>query len=161
MTALRSARAGLLQGLRPGLTAGAIAALVLLLAQAALASIPPASWWLSVGDMRAEDGPAGAPVILHVDRAIRRPFRGEWAVVVRSAETLATSAACPPARGGSGYSPDARLPAPLTLDWWRDGAPCDLPPGRYTLRTCWTIYPAWRVLGDRHLCTGRVPFTLS
>ena len=98
----------------------------------------PASWWLTVDRVAVFDTLVPAEIVLFVDRAIHRPFVGEWSVLVRRFDEGEWTIVCA-ASGVSDYRPDAALPDPLTLDWWTNGQ-CGTPsPGRYLISTIWTI----------------------
>lgn len=100
----------------------------------------PASWWYSVRSVVVFDSVVGADVLMQVDRTIHRPFVGEWSVLVRrqTPDGEGWEIVCV-AHGRSNYRPDARLPDPLTLDWWTAGQ-CPRPPaGRILISTIWTI----------------------
>lgn len=99
----------------------------------------PASRWLHVQSIHVYDAWQGETPYMHVVRDIRRPFAGEWTASVIEVQSLAGLESCPAASGRTAYRTDARLPPELTLSWWRDGKPCDLPPGRYRLVTEWRI----------------------
>jgi hypothetical protein len=104
----------------------------------ALYFLPPASWWLTVGRVTAFDAPAGASVVMEVDRTIRRPFTAEWRVLVRRYTGAGWEVVCT-ANGGGDYRPDAVLPSPLTLNWWTNGQ-CSTPaPGQIMVSTVWRI----------------------
>jgi hypothetical protein len=111
---------------------------VLWLGWVVVTALWPASWWLSVDRKLAFDGPAGAPVVLDVERRIHRPFVADWSVLVRRWTPGGWTVACA-ARGGGDYRPDAALPTPVTLGWWTDGKCSALPAGRYFVSTVWTI----------------------
>ena len=101
--------------------------------------LPPASWWLRAGPILAFDAPAGAHVVLEIDREIRRHFTAEWRVLVRRHEMTRGWVVVCTASGGGNYRPDAILPQPLTLDWWTDGQ-CPYPPaGQIMISTVWNI----------------------
>jgi hypothetical protein len=104
----------------------------------------PTSWWMTVQAVLVADGPL--PVVMFVERDIARPFHAEWRVLVRQIAADSTQIVCT-GQGSGDYRPDARLPDPLTLAWWTDGACADLEPGRYFVSTIWTI----RTLGHDRL----------
>lgn len=104
----------------------------------AITQLWPASWWLEVPMVRVQDGRAGQPIYLFVDRTIHRPFIARWAAVVRLQEHGRTEVACA-ADAMSDYRPDSALPAKVTLDWWTAGRCATLAPGRYALTTVWEI----------------------
>lgn len=103
--------------------------------------IAPAATWLDVRAIHVYDSFEGEPPFISVDRAIRRPFLGEWTATVRIVSDGTNSAACI-AEGRASYAVDARIPADATLDWWTHPAKCRLGAGRYRLDTIWRIWPA-------------------
>lgn len=119
--------------------AGVAAAWLLFLA---VTTAWPASWWFTVQRVLVYDAPAGAEVVMDVDRRIYRPFVAEWSVLVRRRVGEGWKIACT-ADGKGDYRTDAVLPVPLTLRWWTDGepacAPAALGPGEYFVSTIWTI----------------------
>lgn len=116
--------------------------LVLTLAAYHIASIlPGGSWWLDVDRVTVFDAPAGAAVVMEVDREVRRPFTADWRVLVRRWTGEGWLIVCT-ASGDGDYRPDDVLPSPLTLDWWTDGQ-CPHPPeGQIMVSTVWTINTA-------------------
>lgn len=103
--------------------------------------IAPAATWLDVRAIHVYDSFEGEPPFISVDRAIRRPFLGEWTATVRIVSDGTNSAACI-AEGRASYAVDERIPADATLDWWTHPAKCRLGAGRYRLDTIWRIWPA-------------------
>jgi len=103
--------------------------------------IPGGSWWLRVNRMTAFDAPAGASVVMEVDRELRRPFTADWRVLVRQWQDDGWLIVCL-ASGGGDYRPDAVLPSPLMLDWWTDGQCTHPPAGQLMISTVWTINTA-------------------
>lgn len=107
-----------------------------------VASVWLASWWYSIRSVVVFDSVVGADVLMQVDRQIHRPFIGSWSVLVRrqTDDGKGWEVVCA-AHGRSDYRTDARLPDPLTLDWWTAGQ-CPRPPaGRILISTIWTIEP--------------------
>jgi hypothetical protein len=99
----------------------------------------PTDWWFDARSMAVQDVASGAPVVLSVDRIIRRPFVGQWSVNVRRATDSGGWEIICAATGGGSYRPDAALPEPLTLDWWTNGQCTDLPPGQMYITTVWWL----------------------
>lgn len=120
------------------------AALFLLLGFAAAHAVS-ASWWLEVRSVRVFDAQAGAPVLMAVDRSIERDFYGDWSVSIRRWDAGGWVSYCQ-ARGQANYATDSQLPDPLTLQWWTHPGCHPLPPGRYVMRTSWTVHPDMSVL---------------
>ena len=124
-------------------------------------AVPSASWWLRVGPIVAFDAPAGAHVVLEIDREIRRPFTATWRVLVRRHEPSQGWVVVCTANGGGDYRTDAVLPQPLTLDWWTDGQ-CPYPPeGQIMVSTVWHVntgLPGVRqVVSESNIFTVRAP----
>lgn len=95
----------------------------------------PASLWLDVRSVRILDSKLGSPIVMVVDRTIKRDFPGKWAVTVRDVEGAVWCSA----RGEAEYSSRAKLPTPLTLQWWTFPSCYPVPVGSYTATTRWTI----------------------
>jgi hypothetical protein len=118
----------------------------------------PGSWWLTVRHVLAFDAPAGAEVLMDVDRTIHRPFQGDWRVLVRRMRGDGWEIVC--TAGGSGdYRTDAVLPDPQTLRWWTDGQ-CPYPPeGQIMVSIIWRIDAGLAgsrsVLGESNIFTVR------
>lgn len=103
----------------------------------------PASWWLEVEVVHVEDAAEGEAPRMHVGRVIHRPFRAEWvATVMRDGGEGVFYTFCT-ASGINDYGPVAALPVDLDLDWWTYPIRCGLPPGRYLVKTLWTIDPIY------------------
>lgn len=96
----------------------------------------PASYWFEAGRVEViEPTYEGDPIYLSVIREVKRPFDGEYDVLVVDENT--NTIVC----DGSAavhYLPERNLPKPLTLDWWV-GDPCVLPAGDYHMTTRWKI----------------------
>lgn len=100
----------------------------------------PASWWLDVRRMHVNDGLAGQPITMEVERSIIRPFFGEWSAIVRKRQGSGWVVVCLSA-GSTDYRADAALPHDLTLDWWTAGTYPALVADSYILTTTWVVYP--------------------
>jgi hypothetical protein len=98
----------------------------------------PTSFWFEVISITVSDARVGDEIIMNVVRRIKRSFTATWIVTVRKIEQSGVSVACV-SSGTNHYIPDSVLPSPLTLNWWTHPVKCDLPVGRYTLDTVWTI----------------------
>ncbi len=99
---------------------------------------PPTNW-LYVQNLNVADGISMDPNIPVVyNRAVRRPFVGQWFAEVKNADTQAL--VC----NGSGtnfYEPKDTIPeSSVTLDWFI-GKPCPLPSGQYYIETTYKIKP--------------------
>lgn len=113
---------------------------ILLLIGAAVVILWPARFWLDVQSIRVFDARFGDPVVMVVDRTINRNFSGHWVVAIRKWGAGGWVPFCS-ARGDTSYETDSVFPEPLTLRWWSYPDCHPLPPGRYTMRTSWTIEP--------------------
>lgn len=101
----------------------------------------PASDWMEVRSVRVFDARAGEPIRLFVDRAIKSDFVASFSVRVRLERGGTSEVVCSVDSQPGPYRADARLPDPLTLDWWTHGRCASLPPGVYTVTTTWRIDP--------------------
>lgn len=120
-----------------------IASFLVMLAMWAMFTLPRADYWFVAHTMVVPDVPAGAEVVLLVDREIRRKIYGRWTVTVRRVENGGWMLHCPPAYGSGDYHTQAVLPNPLTLAWWTEGQ-CDITePGMYFISTTWAFDPDW------------------
>lgn len=109
----------------------------------------PASWWLDVRSVTVDDATAGVPAVMHVDRTIRRDFRGRYHVEVERRGAGGFSLFCGAGKTGKrecdvdsswiNYQADNALPDPLDMDWWTYPVKYDLPPGSYRIVTNWCI----------------------
>lgn len=100
----------------------------------------PASFWFEVERVHVFDTRDGRSPAMYVDRTIRRPFVARWLVtVMREGRDGFFSTYCPPAPGRNDYRPGSGLPDELDLEWWIAPAKCALIPGRYQVRTVWTM----------------------
>lgn len=98
------------------------------------------SRWLDVVSVTVADSKVGEPVIMRVSRTIYSRFHASWIVSVRRVDHDGLELACV-STGESDYLPEAKLPDPLTLNWWTYPVQCKLQPGRYRIDTVWRIDP--------------------
>ena len=103
----------------------------------------PASYWFEVNQIRILPAPENGPVILEVDRKIKRNFSADWHVVVRRLTPEGSWVITCVADGATDYLTKAVLPKPLTLDWWTNGECPTLPAGTYRLHTTWQLEPQY------------------
>lgn len=101
--------------------------------------LAPASMWLDARSIYVSDTHVGNPVVLALDRQIKRPFDAAWTVTIRQWANGWVSYCV--ARGGQFYKPDSVLPDPLLLRWWTDGQCHPLPVGKYETTTVWRVCP--------------------
>jgi len=118
------------------------------LAGLAWAWFAPASLWLDVRAVTIADVDEGAPIVLVVDRTIRRGGPGQFLVVARRIDPRGPVTLCQTPWIAVAYRPGAQPPDPLTLDWWTRGQlrdehdePCRLTPGRWEVATTWRMEP--------------------
>ena len=104
------------------------------------ASLWPTSYWFEVDVITVEDAKVGEPVIMTVDRNIKRPFYAEWTVTVREAVADGYVIRCL-SKAATDYRVDATFPDPLTLSWWANSECDGLGVGSYILTTSWDIRP--------------------
>ena len=81
-----------------------------------------------------QDGIAGQPISMAIDRTIRRPFIGHWSVTVHRVNGGTSEIVCVSAGTGS-YKTTSQVPENLTLGWWTGGDCKTLQPGFYNLIT--------------------------
>jgi len=103
-----------------------------------VAYVWPPSWFLSVDSIFVHNSMSRQEVYMRVDREIKRPFIARWDVLVREVDSKGSQVVCS-SSGGGDYTPDGKLPNPLTLSWWTSGACETLAPGVYYVSTVWTI----------------------
>jgi len=96
----------------------------------------PASRWLDVQAVLVNNGKAGEPLRMTVERNVRADFTATWAASVRSVSGHVVCSGS----ATSNYRAGANMPPDLTLAWWTGGACSALPPGRYYLATDWRIH---------------------
>lgn len=111
---------------------------VLLLAAAAVAHFWPASYWLEVRSIRVFDSKVGAPVVMAVDRTIKRDFQANWVSTIKRLDRGKWVSYCT-ADATTNYDRRATLPDPLFLQWWTFPGCHPLPAGKFILRTTWRI----------------------
>jgi hypothetical protein len=100
--------------------------------------------YLDVTSVTVSDSTAGVPPAIMPNRRIVRDFTGEWSVYVRAlSEDGYTFGYClaHSVRAGRYYA-DSGPVLDRDMDWWMaipPNAPCPWEPGRYLVRTEWTI----------------------
>jgi len=99
----------------------------------------PSSWWMDVQSVRVADGRVGQPVIMYVQREIKRDFTATWGVSVRQLSEGKTFIACAQSAVAD-YRRGTDLPEVVTLGWWSNGRCETLPAGVYVLQTTWQIH---------------------
>ena len=120
----------------------------------------PASFWFTVENVTVLDVETGYNIPMNVTRTIKRPFKGEYHVEVRtfSGYTIACEA-----HGQVDYAPSATFPEPLTLTWWGFSDPrCgNLPDGQYNIKTTWEVERLWGWLPDANVVAFSNFFTVG
>ena len=110
----------------------------------------PTGWWFEPGNIMIEDARVGECPNMIFDRAINRPFYGEWTVTVMRRTSTGGYATWLTYSGANDYRPDNSLPSDLDLCWWtwtpQLGVPpqdwvVPLPSGSYRVNTLWRVYP--------------------
>jgi len=96
--------------------------------------------WFDVVSITVADSKVGDPIVMRVERVIYSRFHASWIVSVRRVDKDGLELACV-AAGESDYLPEAKLPQPLTLDWWTYPVTCNLNPGKYRIDTVWRLDP--------------------
>lgn len=124
-----------------------------------VAQLWPTSWWMEVRSVRVADGRAGQPVIMYVQREIKRDFTATWGVSVRQISEGRTFVACAQS-AVSDYRRGSDLPEVVTLGWWSNGRCETLPAGVYVLQTTWQIHGAG-LLPTKIVRSTSNPFTVT
>lgn len=122
----------------------------------------PASLWYKTGQLHIPDYTQGTnPSIVYNGGPVRN-FKGSYGAVVRSAKTGEIVAETPQSSIFS-YKPNAARPDLLKLDWWVNSheKTMNLPPGSYTMETCWTIRPPLFFLMNKYTCAESNIFTVA
>lgn len=99
----------------------------------------PASYWMEIKSIKVKDADAGRPVLMYVDRDIRRDVSANWSVSVREISKSGGIRLACSAGQLSDYKTTAKLPDVLTLGWWTNGRCETLPAGHYIVNTTWAI----------------------
>lgn len=103
----------------------------------------PASLWLVVETVHVPNANLGEPVVLQVDRTIKRHFNGAFTVTIRQLGSTGWIPMCTTPTNAIPYRPDSELPVPTTLRWWTNGHCVPLPKGSYVVETTWAVHTAW------------------
>lgn len=104
------------------------------------AALWPVSYWFSVGHIKVEDSLLDEPIIMDIDRTVKRPFYADWTVTVRKSVDDGYVIACL-YKASTDYRTDAALPSPVTLNWWTNGECPITESGYYIVTTSWDIRP--------------------
>jgi hypothetical protein len=112
-------------------------------------ALAPASWWLEVRSVRVVDTVAGVAPVMHVDRQIHQDFLGTYIVDVERKQPDGRYTVVCSAYSRTNYRTDAKLPDPVTLDWWSWPIKCQLQPGLYRVETRWVIEA--ELFSDKHV----------
>lgn len=109
-------------------------------AQAVWKDYAPTTRWLDVRSIYVNDAEEGSCPTMEVDRTIVRPFLGHLDATVFKLHSYGSVVFPPSGSGTVSHVPHTVLPQPLYLAWWMYWPRCDyLTPGRYYVRTVWTI----------------------
>jgi hypothetical protein len=107
------------------------------------ATIPPNAW-IAINEVFVPDYAAGEDPLIIYDRTVRQNFSGLWVVEVQREEPDALFSPVCVGTGATNYSTDVVLPERRVALSWYIGKDCNLKPGRYRLRSTWTIQmPDW------------------
>lgn len=107
------------------------------------ATIPPNAW-IAISEIFVPDHKVGEDPLIIYDRTIRQDFTGMWVVEVQKEEPGALFSPVCVGTGVTNYSTDVVLPERRVALSWYVGKNCNLGPGRYRLRSTWTIQmPDW------------------
>lgn len=118
--------------------------------------------WYDVGETHVRDARDGRVVVIDYDGGPVRPFLGRYSVIVRNAITH--EVAIDAFSGRFEYNPGSDRPDPVTLAWWAapDRRAGHLPPGRYYMRTCWTVLDGfWGLAGPLTECIQSNTFEVN
>ena len=103
----------------------------------------PAGYWFQVDHVLVRNSHAGAPILMDVDRTIRRDFNANWDVLVRKRVGSDNWEIVCSAQGSSDYFPGVITPDPTTLEWWTGDKCSTLPEGVYRIHTTWQLEPEY------------------
>lgn len=107
------------------------------------ATVPPNAW-IAINEVFVPDHAEGEDPKIIYDRTIRQDFSGLWVVEVQREEGDALFSPVCVGTGATNYSTDVVLPERRVALSWYLGKNCELEPGRYRLRSTWTIQmPDW------------------
>jgi hypothetical protein len=105
----------------------------------AVIQVWPASWWMDVRSVRVADSQINKPVVMYVEREIKRNFSATWGITLRRVSTETTYIACSYSAVAD-YKQGTDLPEVVTLGWWSNNTCETLPAGTYVLNTTWQIH---------------------
>jgi hypothetical protein len=107
------------------------------------ATVPPNAW-IAISEVFVPDHTVGEDPLIIYDRTVRQDFTGAWVVEVQKEEPGALFSPICVGMGVTNYSTDVILPDRRVALSWYIGKDCKLQPGRYRLRSTWTIQmPDW------------------
>lgn len=104
----------------------------------------PTSFWFSVDQMDIHDATSWQGVEVELDRTIARDFEGAWRIDMRREVPNGWVSVCSTQWQPNGYTTTARLPDPVSLEWftWVEPRCYTLDdPGRYEVTATWVINP--------------------
>ncbi len=110
----------------------------------------PASFWFEVRTVQVQETLENTPILMVVDREIKRPFVAEWVATVRRVSPTKLEPFCS-GSGRNDYSPVQDMPEVPTLEWWTGGKCPTLPAGDYIVDTVWTVEPSIPFLPYKHI----------
>lgn len=131
---------------------------ILALLWGAAALLPVESiWYRPSVPVVADTVPSIMPAVAF-DRAILRPVRMSYSVIIRSVADHVPI--CDPTSGPFQYNPES-TPGEIDLGWWTGGDErCwPLDPGTYIMETCWTVAsPFAGLVPPKTTCRPSPPF---
>lgn len=99
----------------------------------------PVGAWFEVGEIYVPDHAAGSNPLMIYDRTIREGFTGFWIAEVQRVKANGLFQHECSGFGTSQYSTDEIIENnEVTWEWFL-GRPCEVPPGRYRIRTSYTL----------------------
>lgn len=101
----------------------------------------PVQHWFEVRSVQVVrvDGGQCSQIEMWADRAIHRPFHGEWTVTLMRRMSSGAFTTFEVYTGRSDYRPGNALPDRIDLCWWTWPAMPELPPGVYRINARWDI----------------------
>lgn len=122
-------------------------------------SVIPGEYWMETGStMKVENSVHGEDFEIYPTNRIKRNFLGTYSVLVRE---LHTDEVVSEDRSGIiQYKVGTARPDPIRFyGWWSPGAR-EIPPGDYTITTCWQIeaFPRVPFVSHKTVCVESLPF---
>lgn len=115
-------------------------------------SSTPNDYWMTAGNIQAENGTVEMLPRVNMVRIINRPFYGSWDVIVRKRVDNGWSGVCPYS-GSTKFELDTAMPEDADLAWWSGyhlKCTTEIEPGTYFISSCWTIERPFTI--DKIIC---------